>query len=446
MADEPTTVDHCPTCESPDPRLHPAVQFEGEVSICRDPWHVPARCPTCGSHHPDVVPPDREDCIDNWHVVPDDEETAARHAAMAALREERDRLAAELAERTRERDARDDLSNDLHSAGRCGQPGPRCPGCVIEDLERDLDAARVERDSAVAGTERYARWLAVANTELNQARAEAEASLADQRSTFATARKALAAALLADRTRELDAARAQLAARPQEDQPHMLRDIISRVMAERDEARAKVERLRWSKIYRPSGRCRLCSGTENANYMHCEHYVGPLEHRWVWFKPGVFGRDHGCSCGAWSDDAELACPRASETWRGAPPDAPAGPSGSSEPAQQDTDGPQGDGEAEARTGLTAGAGGGLAAAIEAARSASCEHQYEMGLLTPCLECRIRAAAPHIERDALERAAADLRSADTSGWPGGRGYEVEGCRDAAVAWLLARAVDGAVDRG
>lgn len=32
--------DKCPTCESPQPHLHPAVQHEGEVHLCRDPWHA----------------------------------------------------------------------------------------------------------------------------------------------------------------------------------------------------------------------------------------------------------------------------------------------------------------------------------------------------------------------------------------------------------------------
>lgn len=31
--------DKCPTCESPDRAKHPAMQHEGEVQPCRDPWH-----------------------------------------------------------------------------------------------------------------------------------------------------------------------------------------------------------------------------------------------------------------------------------------------------------------------------------------------------------------------------------------------------------------------
>lgn len=31
---------HCPTCDSPAPHLHPAMQAEGEVQPCKDPWHI----------------------------------------------------------------------------------------------------------------------------------------------------------------------------------------------------------------------------------------------------------------------------------------------------------------------------------------------------------------------------------------------------------------------
>lgn len=30
----------CPTCDSPAPHLHPAVQHEGEVETCTDDFHL----------------------------------------------------------------------------------------------------------------------------------------------------------------------------------------------------------------------------------------------------------------------------------------------------------------------------------------------------------------------------------------------------------------------
>ena len=30
----------CPTCGSPKPHLHPAVQVDGEVHVCRDEFHA----------------------------------------------------------------------------------------------------------------------------------------------------------------------------------------------------------------------------------------------------------------------------------------------------------------------------------------------------------------------------------------------------------------------
>lgn len=32
----------CPSCGSPEPRPHPAVQHEGEVRICNDQYHMGA--------------------------------------------------------------------------------------------------------------------------------------------------------------------------------------------------------------------------------------------------------------------------------------------------------------------------------------------------------------------------------------------------------------------
>jgi hypothetical protein len=34
--------DRCPTCNSGHPERHPAVQHEGEVHLCRDPYHRPS--------------------------------------------------------------------------------------------------------------------------------------------------------------------------------------------------------------------------------------------------------------------------------------------------------------------------------------------------------------------------------------------------------------------
>lgn len=35
----------CPTCDSPSPELHPAIQCGGEVEVCHDPFHADARIP-----------------------------------------------------------------------------------------------------------------------------------------------------------------------------------------------------------------------------------------------------------------------------------------------------------------------------------------------------------------------------------------------------------------
>lgn len=39
MSERIEVTQRCPTCTSPSPELHPAMQHEGEVEICKDAWH-----------------------------------------------------------------------------------------------------------------------------------------------------------------------------------------------------------------------------------------------------------------------------------------------------------------------------------------------------------------------------------------------------------------------
>jgi hypothetical protein len=53
MDDNEQKPKRCPRCGSPDPRKHPAMQYEGEVQLCRHPWHMPSFTdPLCdGAEH-----------------------------------------------------------------------------------------------------------------------------------------------------------------------------------------------------------------------------------------------------------------------------------------------------------------------------------------------------------------------------------------------------------
>lgn len=58
LADTPQqeAVRECPTCKAPEPHLHPALQYEGEVQLCSDSWHwtkaaKPRRSPAAKRRH-----------------------------------------------------------------------------------------------------------------------------------------------------------------------------------------------------------------------------------------------------------------------------------------------------------------------------------------------------------------------------------------------------------
>jgi hypothetical protein len=48
-----TATERCPSCDSPNPKLHPSIQHEGEVRICSDAWHGPVATATEGEHEHD---------------------------------------------------------------------------------------------------------------------------------------------------------------------------------------------------------------------------------------------------------------------------------------------------------------------------------------------------------------------------------------------------------
>lgn len=50
----------CPLCQSPSPELHPAVQHEGEVEICRHEWH---------KHLPDNYEGPAREAVANIHAA-----------------------------------------------------------------------------------------------------------------------------------------------------------------------------------------------------------------------------------------------------------------------------------------------------------------------------------------------------------------------------------------
>ena len=109
-----------------------------------------------------------------------------------------------------------------------------------------------------------------------------------------------------------------------------LLDEIDRLRTELESLRAEHEECLHRARHYIRGRCRYCGGgyATRPHRMHCQLYVGPLEHRWVHKDENdTFGGiDHSCICGGWfraggaaSPGEEPICPKSSETYRGIPP-------------------------------------------------------------------------------------------------------------------------------
>jgi hypothetical protein len=81
----------CPTCESPEPRLHPATQAEGEVThICPDPFHGAAEKEMTREEMFEAGWGDHPDCAAKGCDIPDGYSECRRCGAEAVEFDEED--------------------------------------------------------------------------------------------------------------------------------------------------------------------------------------------------------------------------------------------------------------------------------------------------------------------------------------------------------------------
>ncbi len=145
----------CPTCDSPDPARHPAMQYGGEVQVCKDPWHAPLDNPV-----PTELETLRADLATAARALVEREAECERwkQAALnvgrdaASAQTERDTLRAQLIEaqqdlreeEKRHRKAavdRDEFAAKLHLADQDRQ--------ILSDCRAALHAQLAERDAEI---------------------------------------------------------------------------------------------------------------------------------------------------------------------------------------------------------------------------------------------------------------------------------------------------------
>lgn len=161
---------HCPTCDSPNPTYHPAVQHEGEVVPCGDPFHT---CPLCGDSNAHTP----TDCINvAFHgpqMTPDklttlDVKVGGREFSFANWAKE---IGRQLGRRVMQTDAKGTIEAVYDPAGDVVVPAEACDPEMLRKSQAAIDAGRTRTVDAIEA-ERASKRLLKAVDDLLIARSE----------------------------------------------------------------------------------------------------------------------------------------------------------------------------------------------------------------------------------------------------------------------------------